>query len=213
MNVSEIISELEHLFPDAHCELNYRSPFELTIAVVLSAQTTDIAVNKVTAKLFEKYDTAAKLADANLDDVETIIKKIGLYHNKALNIIALSKQLIDDFDGVVPNTMEELVTLKGVGRKTANVILGECYNIPALAVDTHVERVAKRLGLVKSDAKVEEVERTLKKKIPIEYWIKCHHLLIFFGRYLCQARKPLCGDCPFVSICRFKKTAKKKSTL
>ena len=208
MNVVEIIEILEQQYPDAKCELNYRNAFELTVAVVLSAQTTDIAVNKVTKELFKKYDTPSKLANASLEDVESTIKQIGLYHNKTLNIIELSKQLIDDFNGEVPNTMNELISLKGVGKKTANVILAECFNIPALAVDTHVERVSKRLGLVNKKATVEEVERALKKKIPIDLWIKSHLLLLFFGRYQCQARKPLCENCKFISICK----QNKKST-
>ena len=205
MKAKRILATLEQMFPDAECELNYESVFQLLVAVVLSAQTTDIAVNKVTVDLFDKFDSADKLAEAPIEEVESILKKLGLYHNKSKNIISLSKQLIDKFDGVVPNNMEDLITLDGVGRKTANVVLGEYYNIPSIAVDTHVERVTKRLGLVKDNASVLEVEKTLMKKYPKNIWVKLHHQLIFFGRYHCKAKKPNCEECLLVKDCNYYK--------
>ena len=204
MDVNTILEELDVLFPKAHCELKHKNPYELAVAVVLSAQTTDIAVNNVTPNLFKKYPTPKKLANAKLEDIEKLIARLGLYHNKAKAIQGLAKTMVTNFHGEVPNTMEDLVSLPGVGRKCANVILSECYGIPALAVDTHVERVAKRLGFARKNDSVLTVEKKLKKKIPEERWIKTHHQFIFFGRYLCHARNPECFKCPFVDICKEK---------
>ena len=147
MNANEIIDILETMYPDAHCELVYHNSFELTIAVMLSAQTTDNAVNKVTPKLFAHFPSVEALAKADVKDIATDIKSIGLYRNKANNIKNLAQKLIEDFNGIVPDNMEDLISLPGVGRKSANVILGECFNVPTIAVDTHVERIAKRLRL------------------------------------------------------------------
>ena len=183
MKVNEILDIIEEMFPHADCELVHSNAYELLVAVILSAQTTDVSVNKVTPALFDKFPTVDALALASVEEVETFIKSIGLYRNKAKNIINMAKSVVSEHGGTIPNTMEELVKLDGVGRKTANVILSEWYKIPALAVDTHVERVSKRLGLVKKSATVLEVELTLKKKIKKERWRKTHHLLIFFGRY------------------------------
>ncbi len=207
-NRSEYIyQQLELLFPQAQCELKHRNNFELLIAVTLSAQTTDKNVNAVTPGLFERYPDAYTLAQASQKDVEEIIKSIGLYRNKAKNIIALSQKLVDQFDAVVPDTMEELTSLPGVGRKTANVVLAECFGVPAIAVDTHVHRVARRLKIAKEDDSVEVVEEKLRKYFPSERWIRLHHLMIFFGRYKCTARNPKCDDCPFSDFCRdYKKT-------
>lgn len=204
MDVSYILEKLDELFPDAHCELNHKNPYELAIAVVLSAQTTDVAVNAVTPTLFKKYPTPKKLANAKLEEIEPLIARLGLYHNKAKAIQGLAKKMVEEFHGEVPNTMEDLVSLPGVGRKCANVILSECYGIPALAVDTHVERIAKRLGFARKNDSVLEVEKKLKKKIEKERWIKTHHQFIFFGRYLCHARNPECSRCPFIEICKEK---------
>ena len=204
MDVNTILEELDVLFPKAHCELKHKNPYELAVAVVLSAQTTDIAVNNVTPNLFKKYPTPKKLANAKLEDIEKLIARLGLYHNKAKAIQGLATTMVNNFHGEVPNTMEDLVSLPGVGRKCANVILSECYGIPALAVDTHVERVAKRLGFARKNDSVLTVEKKLKKKIPEERWIKTHHQFIFFGRYLCHARNPECFKCPFVDICKEK---------
>ena len=200
--VNEILDYIEELFPDAHCELNYRNVFELIVAVSLSAQTTDKRVNEVTKVLFDKYSTAEELANANFEEVKEIIKPLGLAQNKARNIIALSKKLIEDFNGEVPSNMKDLVSLPGVGRKTANVILSEGFGIPAIAVDTHVSRVANRLGL-SSETDVNKIEEDLMNLIDKERWHKAHHLLLFFGRYHCKAKNPLCDNCKFKNgVCK-----------
>ncbi len=199
---NEILEKLDALFPDARCELEHKNNYEMVVAVILSAQTTDVSVNKVTKSLFAKYPTAKDLANGDIKDIEKEICSLGLYRNKAKAIQGMAKELITKYDGVVPNTMKELTTLPGVGRKCANVILSECYGIPSLAVDTHVNRVSKRLGLAKKDDSLFDVERKLKRKIPRERWIKAHHQLIFFGRYLCHSRNPKCDKCPFTSICK-----------
>lgn len=204
MSVDEILSHLDRMYPDAHCELNHANAYEMAIAVILSAQTTDASVNQVTPKLFEKYPTVESLANAELKDVEQCISRLGLYRNKARSIVNFAKGVVENYGGIVPDTMDDLLTLSGVGRKCANVILSECYGIPSLAVDTHVTRVSKRLGLVYQKDDVNTIERKLKRKIPKERWIKTHHQMIFFGRYLCHARSPKCGLCPFVSICHEK---------
>ncbi|MBQ3385009.1 MAG: endonuclease III [Erysipelotrichaceae bacterium] len=197
-----IYSELEKMFPDAHCELNYQTVYQLAVAVMLSAQTTDVSVNKVTPALFERYPDAFAMAQAYQKDVEDLIRSIGLYKNKAANLIAMSRQLVEEYDGVVPDDMEKLVQLRGIGRKSANVILSEGFKHPAIAVDTHVHRVSVRLYLAAADDDVNEVERKLMKQFPRERWSKLHHLLIFFGRYMCSARKPQCEHCPFRQCCR-----------
>ncbi len=202
MLTNEILEKLDALFPDARCELEHKNNYEMVVAVILSAQTTDVSVNKVTKSLFAKYPTAKDLANGDIKDIEKEICSLGLYRNKAKAIQGMAKELITKYDGVVPNTMKELTTLPGVGRKCANVILSECYGIPSLAVDTHVNRVSKRLGLAKKDDSLFDVERKLKRKIPRERWIKSHHQLIFFGRYLCHSRNPKCDKCPFTSICK-----------
>ncbi len=199
----EIMMRLEELFPDAKCELNHKNDFELLIAVVLSAQTTDERVNSVTPELFEKYPDAKTLSQAKPKDVETIIRPIGLYHNKALNIIALSKSLCERFDGIVPSERKDLGALPGVGRKTANVILSNCFDVPAFAVDTHVSRVSKRLGIADESDDVKTIEEKLMNLFPEECWGKLHHQFIFFGRYKCKAAKPDCECCPFASFCTY----------
>jgi len=201
--IMDTLGEMANLFPDAHGELNARNPFELLIAVILSAQTTDVAVNKVTPMLFAAYPTPSDLAQANIEDVIEKIRIIGLYRNKAKNIIAASQMLVDEFNGEVPTSHSELMKLPGVGRKTANVVLGDAFGIPGIAVDTHVERIAKRLQIVKKDASVLEVEQTLMKNIPQNLWVQAHHTLIFFGRYHCTAKKPKCFNCPLLKICEF----------
>lgn len=211
MKIDEILSQLTEMFPDAHCELIHRSPFELAVAVVLSAQTTDVSVNKVTPGLFAKYPTPQALAEAPLEDIEHCIQRIGLYHNKAKSIQGLARGLMEHFDGVMPQTMEELTTLPGVGRKSANVIMSVCFNVPAIAVDTHVERISKRLGLAAPKDSVLEVEKKLMKKIPKSEWSHAHHLFIFFGRYFCRAKNPQCQDCPFTSFCKEYKAMQKQA--
>lgn len=202
-NQKEILKQLDILFPDAKGELDHRNAFELLVAVVLSAQTTDVAVNIVTKGLFDKYPTPELLAEANINDVMELINRIGLYRNKSKNIINLSKMLVEEFNSTVPDNLKDLEKLPGVGRKTANVVLSNVYNIPAIAVDTHVERISKRLGLASIDDNVLQVEHKLMDIFPKEYWLKLHHQLIFFGRYHCTARKPKCMECPLVEICVF----------
>ncbi len=213
MTTDEILDILEERFPDAHCELDHRNPFELLIAVVLSAQTTDAAVNKVTPALFEAFPTPESLANANIVNIEEKIKRIGLYRTKARSIQTLSKSLLEKFDGVVPQSMKELTSLAGVGRKTANVVRSVCFDIPAIAVDTHVDRISKRLGLAKVYDSVEVVEKKLKRKLKRERWNKAHHLFIFFGRYQCTARNPQCDGCKFHSFCKKDKLDKYKQSL
>ena len=166
MLTEEILKELDILFPNARCELNHKNNYEMTVAVILSAQTTDASVNKVTESLFKKYPTIESLAEADLATIEKEINSLGLYRNKAKAIQGMAKVVVDKYHGVIPDNMKDLVTLPGVGRKCANVILSECYNIPSLAVDTHVNRVSKRLGLAKKDDDLLTVEKKLKRKIP-----------------------------------------------
>lgn len=196
-----ILNTLNDMYPDAHVELTHQSHFQLLVAVVLSAQTTDKAVNKVTPKLFEVFPDANALSKASIQDVIPLIKTIGLYQNKAKNIILLSQQLMTLYQGVVPSDRASLEALPGVGRKTANVVLSNAFDIPALAVDTHVERVSKRLRLAKKNDSVLVVEQKLMKKFPKKHWTKLHHQLIFFGRYHCTAKQPNCNDCPFFDMC------------
>lgn len=194
---------LEELFPDAKAELDFTNNFELIVAVVLSAQTTDIAVNKVTKDLFKKYPTPNDLMHADVEDVMETIKTIGLYKTKARNIIGLAKRLVKDYGGLVPSERKDLESLPGVGRKTANVVLSNAFGIPALAVDTHILRISKRLGLADETDDVLEVEMKLNNQFPKELWHKLHHQLIFFGRYHCIARKPNCDTCKMQDICPY----------
>lgn len=187
-SVEEIIDILEHEFPDAQSELDHRNPYELLIAVILSAQATDVSVNKITPALFEAYPDPSTLAKASVNEVESYIKTLGLYRNKARFLVDTATMLVEVFEGVVPKTREALMSLPGVGRKTANVVLAVAYDIPAIAVDTHVERVTKRLGWANLDDSVLEVELKLMKKIPKELWGKAHHLILLFGRYYSTAR-------------------------
>lgn len=202
MEINILLDTLERMFPDAHCELHHDTTYQLLIAVVLSAQTTDQAVNKITPSLFKAYPDATSMSNADLKDIESLIHKIGLYHNKAQNIKSLSTQLLHNFHGIVPKNMNDLTSLPGVGRKTANVVRSVAFDIPSVAVDTHVERISKRLGLAKVSDSVEMVENKLKRKLPRERWNKAHHLFIFFGRYFCTAKKPKCDECPFISFCK-----------
>ena len=201
----EAVQTMGDLFPDAHCELNHRNAFELLIATILSAQATDVGVNKVTPKLFERFPTPAHLAAASEESVIECIHSLGLYRSKAKNIRLCAQQLMERFDGEVPQTREELVSLAGVGRKTANVVMSVAFNIPAFAVDTHVERISKRLQICRQKDSVLEVEETLCRKIPKELWSRAHHWMIFFGRYHCIARKPKCHECPLLEMCAFGK--------
>lgn len=200
-NSKYIIKELNKLYPNAKCELKHRSHFELLIAVILSGQSTDERVNSVTPILFKKYKDASSLAKANFNDVVKIIKPIGLYNNKAKNIIETSRIIVADHNGKVPNDRKSLENLPGVGRKTANIILNNCFNEDTFAVDTHVKRVSYRLKISKANDDVRTVEEKLMTYFPKKNWGKLHHQFIFFGRYKCKAIKPLCTDCPFKSIC------------
>ncbi len=177
------------IFPEAECELIHQNAFELLIAVMLSAQTTDVSVNRITLQLFAAFPTPEAFEHATVEEVQEHIKSIGLYRNKAKYIKGCCHKLVTEFNGQVPETLEELQSLPGVGRKSANVVLSVAFGVPAIAVDTHVERVTKRLGIVPQKANVREVEEVLMKKLPPELWGKAHHRLIFFGRYQCSARK------------------------
>ncbi|NIK12276.1 endonuclease III [Alkalibacillus almallahensis] len=201
-DIRYVLDTLQDMYPDADCELDHENELELLIAVVLSAQATDALVNKVTPGLFAKYKTPEDYINVSLEQLQHDIKRIGLYRNKAKNIRKLCTDLIEKHDGEVPNSYEALINLAGVGRKTANVVMSVAFGMPAIAVDTHVERVSKRLGLCRWKDSVLEVEKTLMRKIPEEEWSATHHRMIFFGRYHCQAKTPHCPECPLLSVCR-----------
>ncbi|MEW9109414.1 MAG: endonuclease III [Cytobacillus gottheilii] len=205
LNKTEIrycLDTIGEMFPEAHCELVHENPFELVIAVALSAQCTDVLVNKVTRNLFKKYKTPEDYLQVSLEELQQDIRSIGLYRNKAKNIQKLCRMLIDEYNGTVPKTRDELVELPGVGRKTANVVMSVAFGVPAIAVDTHVERVSKRLAFCRWKDSVLEVEKTLMRKVPEEEWSVTHHRLIFFGRYHCKAQNPQCPECPLLEMCR-----------
>ncbi len=197
---AEILKRLKAHYPEAKPELWFRTPFELLIATILSAQTTDKQVNAVTGTLFERYSDAAALAAASMEEIETIIKSCGFFHTKARNIQAAAAALVDKHSGQVPCTMEELTALPGVGRKTANVVMSNAFGIPAIAVDTHVFRVSNRLGLAAAKD-VLETERQLMDNIPREQWSAAHHWLIYHGRRVCTAQRPKCPTCFLNDIC------------
>lgn len=201
-NIHYLLDYLDELFIAAHCELFYQRDYELVIAVMLSAQTTDKAVNNVTRVLFNKYQSLDELNNASLQDIEEIIKPLGLYKNKAINLKGIVDALINRFNYVVPSNKDELMTLPGVGNKTAGVIRIEIFKIPDLPVDTHILRIAKRLKIAKSDDDAYQTELKLKKIIPQERWIKSHHQLIHFGRYFCLARSPKCANCKLKDFCQ-----------
>lgn len=199
-----ILNTFDEMFPDARCVLNHSNNLELLVAVMLSAQTTDESVNKLTSHLFQKYKTVDDYANASLSELESDLHSIGLYRNKAKNIKAMAVALQTRFNGVVPASHDALISLPGVGRKTANVVMAEGFGYPAIAVDTHVERISKRLGFAKPDDTVLTVEKKLMKTIPKNRWINTHHQMIFFGRYHCKAMSPHCKECPLVDICKEK---------
>lgn len=204
---------MKEMFPEAECELNHKNPFELVIAVLLSAQCTDVLVNKVTQELFKKYQTPEDYLAVSLEELESDIRSIGLYRSKAKNIKKLCRSILEEFNGEVPQTVKELETLAGVGRKTANVVASVAFGVPAIAVDTHVERVSKRLAICRWKDSVNEVEETLKRRIPVDEWSDTHHRMIFFGRYHCKARSPECPNCPLLDLCREGKKQMKKRGL
>ncbi len=200
-NLPGVISILKRTYPDADCSLHHKDPFELLAATILSAQCTDERVNKVTPALFKKYPGPAEMARAPLPDLEGLIHSTGFYKNKALSLKEASRAITDNFSGKVPKNMEELLTLRGVARKTANVVLGSAYGIAAgVVVDTHVKRLAFRLGLTRETDPV-KIEADLMKALPKAGWIWFAHALILHGRAVCDARKPLCGKCPLLKLC------------
>ena len=203
MKSSYLIEELDKLYPDARCELNYNKDYELLIATVLSAQCTDKRVNSVTSVLFSKYDINA-LSIENEKEIEKIIKPCGSQIKKAYYIKTIAEKLVKDHKGRVPNNREYLESLPGVGRKTCNVVLSNLYDVPAIAVDTHVSRVAIRLRLASKNDSVLTIEKKLMKKLPKEKWSRLHHQLVLFGRYKCKAIKPICQECSFINTCKEK---------
>lgn len=203
--VKEILDLLSELHPNAHCELVHSSPFELLIATILSAQCTDVRVNIVTEELFKKYNTPEDFKNLSIEEIEKEIKTCGLYKSKAKKIKETSSILVDKYNSELPDTLEELITLPGVGRKTAGVVLSNAFGIPAIAVDTHVFRVSNRIGIIKEKTP-EKTEFALMKAIEKERWTHSHHLLIFHGRRICKARKPECENCNIREYCNYYKT-------
>lgn len=205
LNKNEIrfcLDRMAEMYPQAHCELIHSNPFELVIAVSLSAQCTDALVNKVTKELFNKYKTPEDYLSVPIEELQQDIRSIGLFRNKAKHIQKLCAMLIEEYNGQVPRDRDELMKLPGVGRKTANVVVSVAFGIPAIAVDTHVERVSKRLAFCRWKDSVLEVENTLMKKVPKDEWSVTHHRMIFFGRYHCKAQNPQCPSCPLLELCR-----------
>lgn len=199
--IEEVFERFKSQNPEPKPELNYYSPFTLLVAVVLSAQTTDKSVNKVTEKLFKLADTPEKMKEIPQGQIAEIIRPIGLTQNKSRNILNLSRKLCDDFDGKVPSTREELMTLSGVGRKTANVVLNVVFGQPTMPVDTHLLRISPKIGLAEGKTP-EQVEKSLCKRIPEKYMQHAHHWLILHGRYVCTARNPKCSECLINDICK-----------
>lgn len=200
--LEDIENYLDELFPNPKCELNYTKDYELLIAVALSAQTTDKRVNSVTPILFDKYPTLEDLSKADIEDIGYIIKPIGTFHKKAKFVKEIAEILVKDYDGKVPNNRKSLEQMPGVGRKTTNVVLSNLFDVPAIAVDTHVSRVSKRLGLAKKNDDVNIIEKKLMKKFDKSTWSKRHHQLVLFGRYHCKALAPLCDNCKLKNICK-----------
>ena len=204
MNSKLIIDYLDLLFPNPKCELNYNKDYELLIATVLSAQTTDKRVNEVTNILFKKYDSLDKIKNANINDIQTIIKPIGMVNKKSVFVKSIAEYLIEKCDCKVPNDEKILTSIPGVGRKTSNVVRSNLFDYPAIAVDTHVNRVSKRLKIAKKDDDVLTVEKKLMKYFPKESWSRLHHQLVLFGRYHCTAINPKCDDCKLKEYCSYK---------
>lgn len=201
----EVIEQyIENLIPNPKCELNYNKDYELLIAVMLSAQTTDKRVNKVTNVLFDKYDSLEKLKEADINDLKKIIKELGSYNKKALYVKEIARIIVDDYNKVMPRVRKDLENMPGVGRKTVNVVFGELDIEPNIAVDTHVSRVSKRLGLAKDTDDVLEIEMKLRRKFKRDTWNKRHKQLVLFGRYYCKAIKPKCDTCKLKDICKNK---------
>jgi endonuclease III len=195
-----VLEGLRTLYPDARTELRFGTPFQLVIATLLSAQATDVSVNAATPALFERYATPQAMAAATPEEVEPFIRTIGLFRTKAKNAVAAARRITEVYGGEVPHTMEELLTLPGVGRKTANVVLANAFGVPAIAVDTHVGRLSRRLGFSKHEDP-DEVERDLMRLFPSEQWVFLHHALILHGRRVCVARAPRCAECAVRALC------------
>lgn len=200
--VKDILDKLLKLYPNAEVELDHSNNFELLLATILSAQCTDVRVNKVTKKLFKDYKTPEDYLNLTQEELGEKIRSCGFYRNKSKNILGTCQILLEKYNGEVPDTLEELMELPGVGRKTANVVLSAAFNKPAIAVDTHVFRVSNRLGLADSDD-VFKTEEDLMENIDKDMWSKAHHLLIFHGRRMCKARNPICEECPMTDICKY----------
>jgi len=198
----EIIKKLKEYYPDATCSLDFKTPFQMVVAVMLSAQCTDERVNKTTPDLFEKYGNPEAICNMDIEELERIIHPCGFYKNKAKNIKAMAKEIIEKYNGEVPQTMEELTSLPGVGRKSANVVMLEAFNNPqGIAVDTHAKRISNRIGWSKNTIP-EKIEQDILKLIPKEYYKDVNHLLVWHGRKICDARKPKCQECPIGEFCR-----------
>lgn len=200
-NTDKILEILSKTYPDAKCALNFKSPYELLISTILSAQCTDVRVNMVTEKLYEKYNTPEAMITLTEEELSEKIRSCGFYKNKSKNILGATKAILEN-GGKVPDTMEELLKLPGVGRKTANVVLSNAFGVPAIAVDTHVFRVSNRLGIAKGDTP-EQVEQELMKNVPRDMWSDTHHYLIWHGRLICKSRKPDCEKCPLAPYCEY----------
>ena len=204
--MNNILTYLDWLYPDPKCELEYSKDYELLLATVLSAQTTDKRVNMVTKVLFSKYPSIKELSEASISDIENIIREIGTFRKKSIYIHEITKKLYDDGYDYIPNDRKYIESLPGVGHKTANVFLSNIYNEPAIAVDTHVARVSKRLGLAKEEDDVNKIEKKLMKKVPKDRWSKTHHQLVLFGRYKCKAINPECDNCKIKEYCKKNRT-------
>ncbi|MBV7272142.1 endonuclease III [Clostridium thailandense] len=201
-NIKKIIKVLSETYPNAKCALEFQSPYELLVSTILSAQCTDVRVNQVTEELYKNYNTPEKMISLTEEELGEKIKSCGFYKNKSKNILGATRNIIQKYGGKVPKTMEELIELPGVGRKTANVVLSNAFGVPAIAVDTHVFRVSNRLGIAKGDTP-EKVEKDLMENIPREMWSDTHHYLIWHGRQICKARKPQCEVCPVAPYCEY----------
>ena len=207
-NILEIIDRVDELYSDPKCELNFSSDYELLVAVILSAQCTDKRVNLVTSELFKSYNTPLKMITLSQVELEEKIRPCGFFHNKAKHILAATKDIIEKFNGLVPESKTDLKNLAGVGEKTANVVLATAYGVPAIAVDTHVFRVSNRLGLASSKT-VEGTQKDLERVLPKDKWIKFHYALVLHGRYVCKSQKPKCNACELKELCKFYKSSKK----
>ena len=202
-DIIKIIEILKKTYPDATCSLDFKTPFELGIAVMLSAQCTDERVNKITPILFKRYKTPEDIINSSLEEIEEIIKPCGFYKNKAKNVLGYSKMIVEKYNGKMPETMEELVKLPGIGRKSANVIMLEAFNNPqGIAVDTHAKRIANRIGLSKEKEPL-KIEQDLIKLIPKKYFKDVNHILVWHGRNICNARRPQCEKCPIRKYCEY----------